>query len=93
MVVSKSLMPVMIGRFLTISAKITPKEMVRAIMVRWNSLTDAITRAIYLKAAIQRLLALTKYDKPGKAGLRRFKLSEFEWQILEQLHPLLQVCR
>lgn len=65
--------------------------MVRHVATRWNSLADAIGRAIELRPAIDKLLGLTKYDKPGKAGLRRYKLSDEEWKILIALYPLLEV--
>ena len=79
-----------------ISCEITetpPKQMVRAVDTRWNSLAEAIHRAIELKPALERLVWLAKYDKPGKAGLRRYKLTSEEWCLLEQLWPLLNVRR
>ncbi|THH18736.1 hypothetical protein EUX98_g8907 [Antrodiella citrinella] len=72
------------------SCGITPKQMIRTVATRWNSTSDAIARALELRLAINKLLALSKYDQPGKKGLRRFKLFDPEWVILERIHPLLQ---
>lgn len=66
--------------------------MKRAVATRWNSLADAITRALYLRKALERLLTLTKYDKGKRqGGLRRFRLSDQEWNILTQLRAVLKV--
>lgn len=64
--------------------------MIRAILTRWNSLAQAILRALELRAAIDNLLSLSKYGK-GKNNLRRFKITMAEWQLLEQLSRILQV--
>ncbi|GJE85026.1 hAT transposon family protein [Phanerochaete sordida] len=64
-------------------------QMVRAIATRWNSLAQAIGRALKLRAPLTRLLSMPKYDKKGKKGLARFKLSKKEWDLLEQLHAVL----
>lgn len=55
----------------------TPElQIIRAITTRWNSLALAIGRALKLRAALVRLLNMPKYDKIGKKGLARFKLSD-----------------
>lgn len=65
--------------------------MLRSVATQWNSLAEAIGRALELRLALEKLLCSVKYDKPGKKGLQKFKLSESEWQLLEQLYPLLKV--
>ena len=66
--------------------------MKRAVPTRWNSLAEAISRALELRKAIDALVRLGKYDKPAKSGgLRHFRLNEEEWQILVQLEHILQV--
>lgn len=65
--------------------------MVRVVPTRWNSLVEAIQRALFLRPAIERLLSQTKYSKRGKDGLVRFKLSTKEWKLLEELDDLLTV--
>lgn len=59
--------------------------------MRWNSLVEAITRALTLRPTIECLLNLSKYDKAGQQGLRRYKLSQDEWLVLVQLHDLLKI--
>ena len=65
--------------------------MVRAVDTRWNSLVEAIERAIYLEKALNKLLALAKYKKPGHSDLSSLKLSDREWLLLKQLQPILHV--
>ena len=68
-------------------------EMIRSIVTRWNTLAEAIGRALYLRDAIDKLVTLAKHQKvpSGKKSIRRFKLTDDEWLLLEQLHPLLEV--
>lgn len=65
--------------------------MVRAVDTRWNSFVEAVARAIYLKDALKKLFAMSKYNKAGPEGLLNFKLPEDEWVLLTQLHKLLKV--
>ena len=66
--------------------------MKRAVATRWNSLAEAISRALELRQAIDALVRLGKYDKSIKSGgLRHLRLSENEWQILTQLQDVLKV--
>lgn len=65
--------------------------MVRSVDTRWNTLASAIKRALYLSAALDKLVGLKKYDKDGKGGLRKYKLEPKEWDLLRQLWPLLEV--
>lgn len=71
--------------------KLKQLQMKRSVKTRWNSLSDCLKRALYLRLAIDNLLTLTKYDKPGDQGLHRYKHTAEEWTILEQLDPLLTV--
>lgn len=74
------------------AVNLKPKMMKRAVATRWNSLAEAIGRALYLRAALDKLLLLTKYDKGKRqGGLRRLRLSDEEWMILTQLHGILKV--
>lgn len=65
--------------------------MIRDVPTRWNSLSACVTRALYLRSAIDHLLVLSKYDKRGKQGLSRYRESTEEWKILAELEPLLSV--
>ncbi|THH15827.1 hypothetical protein EUX98_g9402 [Antrodiella citrinella] len=71
--------------------QIKPKQMIRFVATRWNSVSQAISRALYLRPALDTLLALPKYDKNNKKSLRRFKPSPEEWIVLEQLEPVLEM--
>ncbi|GJF01012.1 hypothetical protein PsYK624_173170 [Phanerochaete sordida] len=64
-------------------------QMVRAITTQWNSLAQAIGRALKLCAPLTRLLTMPKYNTKGKKGLARFQLGEKEWDLLRELHALL----
>lgn len=67
--------------------------MVRSVETRWNSLAEAIQRAVYLRPALKLLLSSSKYSKKGRNGLERFKHSDDEWTLLDQLGDLLEVRR
>ena len=66
--------------------------MIRSIVTRWNTLAEAIGRALALRPAIEKLVTLAKHQKPASGkSIRRFQLTDDEWTLLEQLHPLLEV--
>lgn len=66
--------------------------MKRAVPTRWNSLAEAIGRALELRGGIDALVRLGKYDKTAKAGgLKHLRLDKREWDILKQLHEVLKV--
>lgn len=65
--------------------------MKRAVATRWNSMSKCITRALSLRPALERMLGWAKYDRSGREGFRRYKLTHDEWNMLEQLDPLLAV--
>ncbi|THH23259.1 hypothetical protein EUX98_g7913, partial [Antrodiella citrinella] len=70
---------------------IVPKQMIRSVATRWNSTSQAISRALYLRLALDKLFALPKYNKNDKKSLKRFKPTTEEWTILEQLEPILEM--
>lgn len=74
-----------------IKDKVPDIQMVRAIPTRWNSLAQAIGRAIKLRAPLTRLFKMPKYTKKGKKGLARLKIEDDEWDLLIQLHAILVV--
>ena len=74
-------------------AGIKPLQMKCAIATHWNSLADAIMHALKVCHSLEGLLTLAKYDKLGPQSLRRCKVTRQEWEILEQLEPLLSVSR
>ncbi|KIP05872.1 hypothetical protein PHLGIDRAFT_14237 [Phlebiopsis gigantea 11061_1 CR5-6] len=54
-----------------------------------DDLQLAVIRALKIRGGVNKLLALPKYTAKGKKGLGRFKISDDEWTILEQLKDLL----
>jgi hypothetical protein len=73
-------------------SKTKPMLMLRAVATRWNTMVELIGRALKLREALNLLVNLEQHNK-GSRGVRlnRFKLSKQEWDLLVQLHPLLEV--
>jgi len=65
--------------------------MVRDVATRWNSTSELLERALHLRKALTVLVGLEQHNKPRTARLQRFKLTGPEWELLEQLWPLLNV--
>ena len=66
--------------------------MVRDVTTRWNSTSELLARAITLRRALNLLVGYEQHNKPRSARLQRFKLTAAEWELLEQLWLLLDVC-
>jgi hypothetical protein len=66
--------------------------MIRAVVTHWNTLTEVIGRALQLRELLSHLVTLKQHNK-GSRGIRLnwFKLSKQEWELLGQLHPLLDM--
>jgi hypothetical protein len=65
--------------------------MVRDVATRWNSTSELLDRAIMLRRALNLLVGYEQHNKPRSARLQCFKLTVAEWELLEQLWPLLDV--
>ena len=74
-----------------LSVKIQPKDMIRPIETRWNSVTEAMERAIFLQPALDKLVDAPQHNTLRSMKLSRFKLNDSEWEVLRQLQPILQV--
>ena len=70
---------------------IKPKQLKRSVATRWNTLAEVIERALYLRPAIDKFVLLSKFEKMGQRGPRRYQLSPSEWDILIQLEDMLSV--
>lgn len=67
--------------------------MVRDVATRWNSTAELLARALQLRKALTLLVGFEQHNRARSSRLQRFKLSSDEWQLIEQLQPLLQVSR
>jgi hypothetical protein len=75
---------------LCIAAKIEPLRMIKPVDTRWNSKSHMIACAIHLRPAIEDICS--KKSLVAQYKTRPLKLKREEWDILEQLSPLLGVC-
>lgn len=64
--------------------------MEKDVATRWNSLTKVITRALYLRPALEKFVELSHHNTSRSARLRKFKLRAEEWEVLTQLESILQ---
>jgi hypothetical protein len=76
---------------LCIKAKIEPKNVVRSVSTRWNSVAETLRRSLYLRPALEKLIAIERHNTAKSARLKRFKLKKDEWELLTQLEPILLV--
>ena len=54
-------------------------------------MVELIGRALELREALMLLVGLEQHNRGHGACLSQFKLSKQEWEVLTQLHPLLEV--
>lgn len=64
------------------------KRMLRAVITRWNTVTDVIVRGLDLQPALDKLCAASR----GRASIKELLLSNDEWQCMFQLGEVLKVC-
>jgi hypothetical protein len=74
-----------------VKARIEPKNVVRSVLTRWNSVAETLRRSLYLRLAIEKLVAIERHNTAKSARLKRFKLKKEEWDLLMQLEPILSV--
>lgn len=66
--------------------------MIRDVSTRWNSTAELIQRALELEDALKILVLMEAHNKSQGVRLRRFRLTEAEWDLLKEISPLLDVC-
>lgn len=71
---------------------IPPKRPVKNVPTRWNSTAELVMRGIELRPALDRLCHMSEFNKPGGVRLGRYRLMNSEWETLEALQPMLDVC-
>ncbi|KAJ3511231.1 hypothetical protein NMY22_g15715 [Coprinellus aureogranulatus] len=67
------------------------KMLSRDVSTRWNSTSELSKSGIDLRPALDRLCIQAEFNKSSGVRLRRFRLSNEEWRIIEQLAPMLDV--
>ena len=72
-------------------ARIEPKNVVQSVPTRWNSVVETLRRSLYLRAALEKLIAIERHNTAKSARLKHFKLKKEEWELLTQLEPILSV--
>ncbi|PIL35261.1 hypothetical protein GSI_01986 [Ganoderma sinense ZZ0214-1] len=67
------------------------ETLVRPVRTRWNTVTCVLGRAIDLSPVLEPLCDMHQFNKDPKRGLRlrRFIVLENEWDVLKDLHRLL----
>ncbi|CAB5175595.1 unnamed protein product [Rhizophagus irregularis] len=65
------------------AVNIKPLELIPDVSTRWNSTDDMITRALELKQPLHNIVSADK-------DLRKYILSEEEWQYILDVHEILQ---
>lgn len=76
---------------LAADADLNSEVLVRSVKTRWNTVAEVLERALEMKEVLSDLCDMVQFNKAGGVRLRRFMLSEDEWEILAQLHQLLDV--
>jgi hypothetical protein len=66
--------------------------LLRSVPTRWNSVAEMLSRAKHLRPVLFALCDQAQFNKREGVRLRRFIIEDEEWEILEQLEPLLEVC-
>jgi len=72
-------------------ARIEPKNVVRSVPARWNSVAETLQHSLYLHPALEKLIAIEHHNTAKSVRLKRFKLKKEEWELLTQLEPILSV--
>ncbi len=73
------------------TAKIDAKKLTRPVATQWNSMTQAMQRALDIKPALDHLVDYPQHNTSHGPKLRQFKLSDEEWNFVALLCKILQV--
>lgn len=66
--------------------------MLSPVCTQWNSMAEAIDRALSMRPALDKLVELSHHNTGNaKTHLQSYKLTAEEWRIFEELCPLLKV--
>ncbi len=75
--------------------KIPVLKMIRRVITRWNTTSNVINHGLQLRPALDALCIKSDHNrgKPPVKRLKCFRLTDVEWTVLQQLHPILTVSR
>ena len=76
---------------LAADAELNSEVLVHSVKTRWNTVVEVLERALEMKDVLADLCDMVQFNRPGSVRLRRFMLTDTEWEILAQLHQLLDV--
>ncbi len=73
--------------------KITIQNMIRAVVTRWLTQGTVLQRALELRPALDALCDDSNWNpiRNRKKAIQKFKLTDEQWEFLEQLEPMLIV--
>ncbi|KAL1940908.1 hypothetical protein VTO73DRAFT_7544 [Trametes versicolor] len=75
---------------LATEAELPCSVLVRPVRTRWNTMTEVLKRALDMREVLGHLCDLMAFNKPQGVRLRRFALTDEEWEIVKQLYDLLE---
>lgn len=73
------------------AAELDSEVLIRAVKTRWNTVTEVLERALEMREVLGDLCDMAQFNKRSGVRLRRFLLTDEEWEILSQLSRLLDV--
>ena len=76
---------------LSADAGLHSEVLIRTVKTRWNTVHDALERAIDMQDVLGELCDKAQFNKRSGARLRRFIVTDEEWQLIDQLYRLLDV--
>ncbi|KAH9851008.1 ribonuclease H-like domain-containing protein [Lenzites betulinus] len=75
---------------LSAEANLNSEVLVRSVKTRWNTVTEVIKRALEMREVLGDLCDMAQFNKRDGVRLRRFLVTDEEWQLLAQLHEILE---
>lgn len=76
---------------LATEAKVGSRVLLRSVKTRWNTVTEVLERALEMREVLGHLCDSIQFNKPKGVRLRRFALTDRDWELVSQLHQLLHV--
>lgn len=72
-------------------AKLNSEVLLRSVATRWNTVTEVLERALGMRDVLGDLCDKYQFNKPQGVRLRRFALTDKDWELISQLYQLLHV--